>query len=143
MLGNGAIVSVMRRKYESNDRNFNWIDAFMSEDEGKTWHFLSRVAGTGSGNGNPPSIAFTKDGRLCVVFGERTGGTIQTVVSNDGGSTWSEPRILMDGFWSEDMELNDLGYPRVACRSDGKMSAVYYYSTKEYLHHLRTTIWEP
>jgi len=142
MLKDGAIVSVIRRKFEM-EQNYNWIDAYKSDDGGKTWQFLSRVAGTGAGNGNPPSIAKTKDGRLCVVYGERTNGTIQSVISDDNGSSWNEPVVLMDGFWSEDMELNDLGYPRVVCRSDGKMAAIYYYSTKEHLHHLRATIWEP
>jgi hypothetical protein len=49
----------------------------------------------------------------------------------------------MDGFWSEDMELNDLGYCRLLARSDGKLVALFYYSTKEYLHHLHAAIWDP
>ena len=51
--------------------------------------------------------------------------------------------ILIDDFWSEDMEYNDLGYPRVLTRSDGKMVAIFYYSTKNYLHHIHATIWDP
>ncbi|MCK4748744.1 MAG: exo-alpha-sialidase, partial [Bacteroidales bacterium] len=142
LLDNGEIISVMRRKFEM-DRNYNWIDAYKSADGGKTWHFLSRVGDTGLGNGNPPSITLTKDGRFCVVYGERTNGTIQAVISQDKGETWSEPQILMDGFWSEDMEFGDLGYPRVFSRSDGRLVAVYYYSTKDHLHHLRATIFNP
>ncbi|MCO5240925.1 MAG: glycoside hydrolase [Chitinophagaceae bacterium] len=144
-LDDGTIISMIRRKYivngEGTDKH--WIDAYTSTDGGKTWSFLSKVADTGNENGNPPSFALTKDGRLCVVYGERNEGTIRVVYSADKGKTWSEPQILMDGFWSEDMQLNDLGYPRVVCRSDGKMVAMYYYSTKENPHHLRATIWEP
>lgn len=143
-LENGMIVTVIRRKYITKDKKeLHWVDAYHSTDEGKTWSFLSKVADTGASNGNPPAMAITKDGRLCVVFGERDKGTIRVVYSADEGKTWTKPQILMDGFWSEDMELNDLGYPRVVRRSDGKMVAMYYYSTKENLHHLRATIWQP
>lgn len=143
-LNDGTLVSIMRRKYVTKDKKeIHWIDAYSSVDEGKTWNFLSTIADTGGSNGNPPAFTTTADGRLCVVYGERDNGTIRVIYSSDKGKTWSKPQILMDGFWSEDMELNDLGYPRVVRRSDGKMVAMYYYSTKENLHHLRATIWKP
>ncbi len=144
MLDDGTIVSVIRRKFIAKDRTeLHWIDAYSSSDGGKTWSFLSKIADTGAENGNPPAFTTTKDGRFCVVYGERDHGTIRVIYSSDKGKTWSDPQILMDGFWSEDMQLNDLGYPRVVRRKDGKMVAMYYYSTKEKLHHLRATIWEP
>lgn len=143
-LSNGVLVSMIRRKYTTKDgREFHWIDAFESRDTGKTWRFLSKVADTGAENGNPPAFAVTVDGRLCVVYGERNKGTIRVIYSADQGKTWGEPQILMEGFYSEDMELNDLGYPRVIRRKDGKMVAIYYYSTRENLHHLRATTWRP
>lgn len=139
-----TIVTTIRRKYVTKEKEeLHWIDAYSSNDDGKTWTFTSKIADTGASNGNPPAMALTKDGRLCVVYGERDHGTIRVVYSKDKGKTWSAPQILMDGFWSEDMELNDLGYPRVVCRQDGKMVAMYYYSTKEHLHHLRATVWKP
>ncbi|MBE0654664.1 MAG: exo-alpha-sialidase [Bacteroidales bacterium] len=144
ILKNGDIVTTMRRKYNQNDlKEKNWIDAYISSDLGKTWKFLSRVGDTGEGNGNPPAIAVTSDNRLCVIYGERTNGTMQAVYSSDNGKNWSEPQVIMDGFWSEDMELNDLGYPRLVALGDGKLVAIYYYSTKELLHHLRATSWKP
>jgi hypothetical protein len=88
-------------------------------------------------------MAMTEDGRICVVYGYRIDGTIEVVYSNDEAKTWTQPQIIMDGFWSEDMELNDLGYPRLLKRLDGKLVAIYYYSTKEHPHHLRATIWQP
>jgi len=143
-LDDGTLVSVIRRKYITKDRvEKHWIDAYSSTDDGRTWRFLSKIADTGGENGNPAAFVTTKDGRLCVVYGERDEGNICVVYSSDKGKTWSQPQVVMDGFWSEDMELNDLGYPRVVCRKDGKMVAMYYYSTKEHLHHLRATIWEP
>lgn len=144
LLKDGTIVSSIRRKYVTTDKaELHWIDVYTSVDDGKTWTFTAKVADTGASNGNPPGMTLTKDGRLCLVYGERDKGTIQVVYSKDKGKTWSAPQILMQGFWSEDMELNDLGYPRVVCRKDGKMVAMYYYSTKEHLHHLRATVWKP
>lgn len=142
-LKDGTLISVMRRKYETTDAPFNWLDAYISHDGGSTWSFQSYVASTGAGNGNPPGLTTLADGRICVVYGERTYGTIQAVMSTDNGKTWSEPILIMDGFWSEDMEFDDLGYPRVVQRKDGKLVAMYYYSTREHLHHLRATVWEP
>lgn len=144
MLKDGKLLSVMRRKYDpKGDEAKNWVDAYASVDGGKTWKFQSKVGDAGAGNGNPPALAVMADGRLCAVFGERQFGNILVAYSSDEGKTWGEPKILMDGFWSEDMELNDLGYPRVLTRSDGKMVSVFYYSTKEHLHHIHATIWEP
>ncbi|MCF8381329.1 MAG: glycoside hydrolase [Bacteroidales bacterium] len=143
-LQNGKLISVMRRKFEiKGGSDKNWIDAYMSEDSGKNWQFQSQVAFTGPGNGNPPAMALCSDGRLCVIYGERKNGTIQALYSSDDGMNWTDPVIVMDGFWSEDMEYNDLGYPRLLQRSDGKLVAIYYYSTKKHLHHIRASIWEP
>jgi len=143
-LSNGKYFSVVRRKFEvkgGSDRN--WIDAYLSDTKGKTWKFQSKVANTGLKNGNPAATVLTDDGRICVVYGCRIDGTIEVVYSNDEGESWTKPQLIMDGFWSEDMELNDLGYPRLLKRADGKLIAIYYFSTKEQLHHLRATIWQP
>ena len=147
LLSGGKLITVMRRKYTAPDgdaiNSENWVDAYASVDGGKTWTFQSMAGNGGKGNGNPPALAISADGRLCTVFGEREFGTIQVAYSSDEGKSWSAPQILFDGFWSEDMELADMGYPRVLARSDGKMIAIYYYSTKEYLHHIHATIWNP
>lgn len=143
-LSDGTIVTMIRRKFVTRKKQeIHWIDAYSSPDEGRTWTFTSKVADTGAENGNPPAFTTTPDGRLCVVYGERDHGTIRVVYSSDKGKTWSKPQVLMDGFWSEDKQLNDLGYPRVVRRKDGKMVALYYYSTKTHLHHLRASIWTP
>ncbi len=144
LLDDGKLLTVMRRKYRSDDgQTRNWVDAYVSQDGGKTWVFQSKVGDAGAGNGNPPALALTADGRLCAVFGERQFGTIQVAYSTDEGKSWSEPLILFDGFWSEDMEYNDLGYPRVLRRGDGKLVAIFYYSTKDHPHHIHATIWDP
>jgi len=138
-LKNGKLICAMRRKYKS----YNWIDAYVSEDDGKSWTFLSKVGNTGANNGNPPALNITDKGRLVVVFGNRKEpGTMMVVYSDDEGVSWSEPKILRDDYGSEDMETMDLGYPRLLKRKDGKMIAIYYWSTKECLHHIAATIWD-
>jgi len=135
----GTLLTVMRRR----KGEANWVDAYGSKDGGKTWQFVARVGGTGSNNGNPPALAETENGRLCVVYGERAIGAMLVTYSSDDGKTWSKPTVLRKDFGSEDNETLDMGYPRLVRRSDGKMVALYYYSTKDCLHHLAATIWDP
>ena len=140
----GTLLTAIRRKYivkGGSDRH--WIDIYASEDGGSSWKFRSMVCNTGPGNGNPPALEISASGMLHVAYGDRKNGTVNIISSTDYGLTWAPPEILMDGFWSEDMEFNDLGYPKLFLRSDQKMCAVFYYSTKEYPHHLHACIWEP
>lgn len=138
-LKNGTLISAMRRRYNEH----NWVDAYISEDDGKTWKFLSEVGDAGSGNGNPPALNITENGRLIAIFGNREEpGTMMVVYSDNEGKSWSAPKILRDGYGSEDMETIDLGYPQLLRRQDGKMVAFYYWSTKEHLHHIAATIWD-
>lgn len=145
LMPDGTVVTAMRRRYnnEELDLNRNWVDAYASRDGGLTWSFMATIGDAGSGNGNPPALSVTEDGRLCAVFGDRAHGQILMTYSSDKGLTWDEPIVLRDDFWSEDMETNDLGYPRLLRRSDGKMVALYYYSTRENPHGIFATIWDP
>jgi len=142
-LDDGTLVTAMRRRSKRGKGKENWVDCYSSKDGGESWQFMARVGDAGGGNGNPPAIAATADGRLCAVFGERTEGKMLATYSSDDGKTWGEPFVLRDDFGSEDGETNDLGYPRLLRRSDGKMVALYYYSTKDCLHHIAATIWDP
>jgi len=140
----GTLLTAIRRKYiviGGSDRH--WIDLYASEDGGYSWSFRSMVCETGPSNGNPPALEIAASGVLHVAYGDRKRGTVNLIRSEDGGFTWTSPEILMDGFWSEDMEYNDLGYPKLFLRSDQKMVAVFYFSTKEYPHHLHACIWDP
>lgn len=140
----GTLVTAMRRKRkDKDDGEVNWVDAYTSTDGGQSWKFTAKIGDSGTNNGNPPAIAETADGRLCAVFGERDEGRILAAYSSDLGETWTAPIVLRDEFGSEDNETNDLGYPRLLRRSDGKMVAVYYYSTNNCLHHIAATIWTP
>ena len=138
-LESGKLISAMRRKYLEH----NWVDAYVSEDGGKSWRFLSEVGDAGAGNGNPPALNITNNGRLVAVFGNRKDpGTMMVVYSDNEGVSWSEPKVLRDDFGSADQETIDLGYPQLLKRKDGKMVALYYWSTHEHLHHIAATIWD-
>ena len=71
-------MTALRRAYQGagtspNPGNPFWIDAFGSEDSGRSWTYLSTVADTDTGlhNGNPPSLVRLPDGRLVVTYGYR------------------------------------------------------------------------
>lgn len=139
ILENGKLICAMRRKYKEH----NWVDAYVSEDDGSSWTFLSEVGDAGAGNGNPPALNITDKGRLVAVFGNRKEpGTMMVVYSDNEGRSWGSPKILRDDFGSVDMETIDLGYPQLLKRKDGKMVALYYWSTKDCLHHIAATIWD-
>lgn len=145
LLEDGSIITAMRRRYrdDAHDMNRNWVDAYLSRDDGQTWSFMAEIGTAGSGNGNPPALGMTADGRLCAVYGDRARGEILVSYSADLGQTWSDPYTLRSDFWSRDMETNDLGYPRLLRRRDGKMVAIYYYSTRENPHGIFATVWNP
>lgn len=144
IMEDGTLLTAIRRKFivrGGTDRH--WIDLYASEDGGRSWEFRSMVSNTGPSNGNPPALIETDSGKLVVVYGDRKHGTVNVISSTNNGFSWQPYEILMDGFWSEDMEFNDLGYPKLFQRSDHKLVAVFYYSTKTHPHHLHACIWDP
>lgn len=141
----GTLVTTLRRRYDlpaQHRDDLNWIDAYGSADDGKTWAFLARVAYTDTSlhNGNPPSLVRLPDGRLAAVWGSRSAPFgIRGRVSADHGRTWGPEVILRD-----DGRKYDLGYCRSVVRQDGKVVTVYYYTTAERReNHIAATIWAP
>ena len=140
------LVTTMRRRYDpAGDYKVlpqNWIDAYESKDNGRTWQFLARIADTDTGlrNGNPPALVRTKEGLLAVSYGYRgVPYSIRARVSSDDGATWSKEIILRD-----DAATWDIGYCRSVVRADGKVVTIYYYSTDERPEqHIEATIWDP
>lgn len=154
----GALVAALRRKtdrllcgqeearrlrragQEPPRQEDNWIEIVRSEDDGANWAFAARAGETARGmgrNGNPPALACLPDGRLALVFGYRgERPSIKARVSADGGFTWGEEIILRD-----DPLTHDIGYPRLAVRPDGKLVAVYYYTSADMPEqHIEATI---
>lgn len=135
-LPNNSILTTIRRK-EGED---HWIEAYVSDDDAKTWRLLNRpVPSTGGSVGNPPSLLRLKDDRLALIYGYRSAPFgMRARLSTDNGSNWSDEIVLRDdaGCW-------DLGYPRSVQRPDGKLVTVYYYNdeaSKE--RYIAATIWD-
>jgi hypothetical protein len=115
-----------------------FIDAYVTDDDGRSWRHLSRPApDTG---GNPPSLVKLADGRLALSYGHRlVPYGIRARLSRDEGKTWGEEIVLRDdgGSW-------DLGYTRTVQRPDGKLVTVYYYNLdKDAERFIGATIWDP
>jgi len=133
------LVSALRRKHPGQ-----WVDVFVSNDNGGSWRFLSKVADTGRWNGNPPALVRLRDGRLCCVYGNRSKRQLIASYSKDEGATWGREIVLRDDFQVDSFNDPDLGYPRLVQRADGKLVAMYYWATKEHPHqHIAATIWDP
>ena len=145
------LVSALRRRQDVHleddvDYSRDWIDVYESQDGGKTWRFLSKVADTESDNaneeernGNPPTMIRLLDGRFCVTYGYREAPCgIRARFSSDNGKTWGKEIHLRDDGYTW-----DIGYTRTFQRTDGKLVTVYYYSTAERpQQHIVATIWE-
>jgi len=137
------LVAAIRRRYVGGSKHECWIDLCVSEDNGNVWSFLSRGSETGVHNGNPPGLVSLKDGRLCLVYGNRSKRQMLARLSSDQGRNWGKEVVLRDDYQTDSFNDADLGYPRVVQRADGKLVAIYYWATKENPHHhIAGTIWE-
>jgi len=138
------LVAATRRKLRNNlaRKNSNWIETSVSNDNGASWRYLSKVADTDRGeeNGSPPALVRLRDGRLVIAYGYRSWPLgIRARISEDDGKTWSDEIVLRD-----DGHIWDLGYPRMMQRPDGKLVTIYYHNTRENPEpHIVATIWDP
>ncbi len=116
----------------------SWIDAYLSEDDGRTWRYLCRPV-PDTGEGNPPALVRLNDGRLCLTYGYRAKPFgIHARFSRDNGRTWSDSVILRD-----DGAGRDLGYPRTVVRPDGKLVTIYYFHDRTNVDRtIQATIWD-
>lgn len=112
-------VAVCRRRITG--RYGGWVEAFASDDCGRTWRSLGEVGETGKNNGNPPALIAVGTSLVCA-YANRTDCQIVARKSDDGGATWSLPVVLRVG------TEPDIGYPRLFLRSDGGLVCVYYWA---------------
>lgn len=135
------LVAALRRKSKAE----NWIDVYVSKDNGATWAFLSRVGETEAGNrynGNPPAMIALADGRLCCAYGNRHTRQIVARVSADGGRAWGPVQVVREGFESVN-GWPDLGYCRLFQRTDGKLVVIYFWCSPERPQtHIEATIFD-
>ncbi len=123
------------------DGEQNWIDAYLSTDNGASWKYYNRPApNTGRKSGNPPTLIKLKDGRLSLIHGVRAEPFgMRAHLSSDEGKTWTPDIHLRD-----DGAAWDLGYPRSMQRKDGKVVAAYYFTDSAGPErYIASTIWDP
>lgn len=134
------IVTTVRHE-DSKRKGPNWIDAYVTHDDGASWTYLSRPApDTGDKSGNPPSLIKLKDGRLAITYGHRSPPfEIRARLSSDGGKTWSNDILLRGGAGAW-----DIGYSRTTQRADGKIVTLYYWAPEPRKERtIQATIWDP
>ena len=117
-----------------------WINAYTSDDLGVTWSYLNTPADNTGAGGNPPALIHLRDGRLCLVYGYRDWPYgMRCRISEDGGKTWLDEKILRD-----DGGNHDVGYPRAIERSDGKVVSAYYHNDEpDTERYIAATIFDP
>ncbi len=138
-IGPTSLLCLRRRREGDGEPKHRWIDAFVSRDEGKTWHFLNDPV-TDLGEGNPPSLTRLADGRICLTYGFRAEPySILARLSGDNGTTWEEPLILRD-----DGASRDIGYTRTVQRPDGILVTIYYFHGRNDTDRkVMATLWNP
>ncbi|MCC7525769.1 MAG: exo-alpha-sialidase, partial [Chitinophagaceae bacterium] len=139
-------ILVTTRKKEGDN---SFIPAWFSSDNGKSWTPLQN-ASDDTGIGSPPAMIKLKDGRICLVYGYRADAEsidakiktsdIRARLSSDNGKSWSREYVLRN-----DGSGQDIGYPRIVQRPDGKIVAVYYFMDKKTgkERYIGATIWSP
>ncbi|MHC4333063.1 MAG: sialidase family protein [Planctomycetota bacterium] len=136
------LVTALRRRAVPDD--ICWVDAYVSNDNGVSWTFLSKVADTGNWNGNPPALLRLKDGRLCCVYGNRAQRRMKARYTEDEGITWGQELTLRDDYEEDSFDDPDLGYPRLVQRPDGMLVTMYFWATVDRPQvHIAGTIWDP
>jgi len=124
---------------EKERKNSRYIDAWLSEDNGKNWKFYGKPVDD-TGEGNPPSLIKLKDDRLCLTYGYREKPySICAKISADKGKTWSEPIVLRTNGSGR-----DIGYVRSIQRPDGKVITTYYFEdSNQPERFIECAIWDP
>lgn len=139
-LGTGAnsIVTALRTRSASGARD--WIDLMRSDDDGRSWRYVSTPAPDTGAGGNPPAMIRLSDGRLCLTYGYRDPPSgIRAVLSEDNGESWGEEIVLR-----EDGGNHDIGYPRSVQRADGQVVTIYYFNDSPGgERYIAATIWTP
>jgi len=141
-LGEGRILTAVRCSggVGVGQQMDKWIDLYASDDDGATWRYVGRPAPDTGRGGNPPAMVRLPDDRLVLVYGYRNPPySLCARVSADAGETWGDEITLRQGAGN-----HDLGYPRVALRSDGTLVIVYYWNdAAEGDRYIAATLWRP
>ena len=113
-LGDGRWLAACRTHADGH------LALFVSDDDGRTWTDRGPLSLPGQ---HPAHLTRLEDGRLLLTYGLRNKGLYGVAVrfSEDEGSTWQAPRVLVDL-----RQDTDCGYPSSAQLDDGTIVTAYY-----------------
>lgn len=139
-LGQDRLVAVLRRRDpRAPEETPSWIDAYGSNNGGRSWHFLSRVGSSGAHNGNPAALARLPDGRLAVAYANRSRQVMVLRLSDDDGRHWGPPLELRANRFDHDM-----GYPQMVVNHRSELVVIYYLATAAQPHsHIEASLVSP
>ncbi len=133
-----AYLSIIRRGGVFDGKRRWWLEAYLSPDDGASWHLLDQPRIDNAGN--PATLTRLKNGDIAMTYGWRSVPYgIRARISQDNGQTWSGETILRaDGAsW-------DIGYPRTIQRPDGLCVTTYYYHVAGQRERcIAYTVWNP
>lgn len=114
VLPDGSILVAARTTIEQH------LELYRSADQGQTWQAQGPLTLFGQ---IPGHLLGLSDGRILLSYGLRNKGLhgVATRVSDDGGQTWSAPRIIVN--YGRDA---DGGYPSSVQCADGTIVTAYY-----------------
>lgn len=133
-LGDGHYICAVRQRVNRR----KWTDIYESTDNGRTWDMISELE---KGSSNPATLVKLQDGRIAAVYGNRRKMPcgVAAKISTDSGRTWGDEVTLRD-----DARKWDLGYSRATVLPDGKVLAIYYYTTEAMPENfIAATRWSP
>lgn len=114
VLPDGTILVAARTTVEQH------LELHRSTDQGETWQAQGPLSLFGQ---IPAHLLALSDGRVLLSYGLRNKGLhgVATRISDDGGQTWSAPRIIVN--YGRDA---DGGYPSSVQCADGTIVTAYY-----------------
>ncbi len=134
------VVATREREQFNEKEKKDWIDLYISQDNGLSWSYRGRPVEDCGNGGNPATLTKLADGRLCMTYAFRNSPYgMRAKLSEDNGLTWGEEIILR-----ADGGSHDIGYPRTILRQDGQLVTVYYYNDRlGGACYIAATIWKP
>ncbi len=125
-LPDGSLLGIGRYASE-NEPGFTQLDVYLSNDEGKTWDYETKLTYVGNdmSGGSPPALCTLPDGTVLLAFFRRQSPHGLFITTTRDGKTWSEPKALRT-----DAVNTDIGYPRIAFFNN-EVHILYYYNLGE------------
>ena len=125
-LPDGSLLGIGRYASE-NEPGFTQLDVYLSNNEGKTWDYETKLTYVGNdmSGGSPPALCTLPDGTVLLAFFRRQSPHGLFITTTRDGKNWSEPQALRT-----DAVNTDISYPRIAFFNN-EVHILYYYNLGE------------